>query len=192
MPEKLSVFLDLDGVLVDYLTGIREALKMPIESIEYFINHPEQYTLDLFDEAMGGEEKRKEIQNSLPFDFWYNLQKFPWADELITKLKANFPLCFLTSPGLSVESPKGKSKWQRDYYADIPIIIARNKWLIAGPNKALIDDDEFQSSSFNKHGGVSVKWTNQFLLTTFTPAQVTTYIDEIVEGLKKYEKDYLK
>ena len=187
MSKSITILLDIDGVLADYLTAIREALGMPKESIEYFIEHPERYTIELFDEAMGGPERRKDLQNTLPHTFWQNLDKLPWADELVKKLTENFPVTLLTSPGRSVEAPKGKMLWQQQHYPTLHTAIARNKYMFASMNKVLIDDDDFQTTNFTKNGGPSIQWTNQFVLNALDEKQRSAHIDQIIAGLKQYQ-----
>ena len=187
--KKISTcFLDLDGVIVNWLDAIRQHIGAPPEIYDGFRKDPLSLNHDTVDALYGGRPAFKAIQQSRPPEWWLNLEMYPWANNLINRLNNNFPLVFLTSPGTCPMSGQGKLQWQAKNYPDIPIVIARHKWVVASSTKVLIDDDDWQLSRFSNAGGHSIKWRNQFELAEFTPKAIEYYIDCIVDKVDRYDR----
>lgn len=143
------VFCDLDGVLVDFASGIRKV-------------HGEPFTA-------GGElhdydvEKLYDMSASqfwAPFDhdFWEELD---WTDEgpaLLAGIEEMVPrerIALMTSPCLTKGAVEGKVSWikknlpaySRQFFVGPP------KYLAAGPYKLLVDDHNLNVERFAAHGG---------------------------------------
>jgi 5'(3')-deoxyribonucleotidase len=161
--KKLTVYVDLDGVLVDWVKGMLTGLGLDPKDT----NH-HQGVLSDYDylEKLVGRAKIDQVQTELGYEFWANLEFLPWAKDLITRLKmaSGNNLAFLTSPGKFADGAKGKLIWQQRYFPEIPMITCRYKGLCAGPNKYLIDDDKKQIDDFRANGGFVYQWPSQFSL----------------------------
>ena len=183
-----TVFIDLDGVLVDWVNGMREYVGYPPSAYDCFRKDPSTLSHENMNVIFGGKEFLDKTMRERPPEFWYNLQKFPWADLLINSIKAEFNTAFLTKPGKNPHAASGKLQWQLDLYPTIPIVQTADKYLCASPNKVLIDDDSYQLSRFEKWGGLAIKWPNQFELETRPLDYIQeVVINEIIDRIKDYE-----
>ena len=156
--KKVILFVDLDGVMsfweksaaklldIDYNDeGIREELKNG-KKMEDFV---------------GGDEKMWPIIDKAGEDFWSNMEKFSWSDDLIEIVKnKSSDFCFLTSPSKNPICASGKIKWMQKNYKDLSesFFIGKDKHLCASNNSVLIDDSDKKCKKFEEYGGHSFKW----------------------------------
>lgn len=159
------VFIDMDGVVADFVGG---ACKLHgLDNVYYepdFEYHKDAYDVNSFSNGMDP----KEFWGAMGYDFWANLDKTSEADELIEFLKKRFGvhnLCFLTSPILTKGCADGKREWVKKHYPDIPVLISCRaaggeppKWMAAGPVSVLIDDSDTNIDLWCEHGGVGHVW----------------------------------
>ena len=189
MTNKIStVFIDLDGVMVDWLNGIRKSLKLPESFYAKYMDEPHLLSRQDVDDLFGGREAFEKVQRSRNREFWLNLELFPWAEELLAKMAINFPIAFLTSPGACPVSAQAKIEWRDCNFPTTPIMICRDKYLAAGPGKVLIDDEEGQLRRFKEAGGLALEWPNQFKLACLSEGEVSKLINGMVKWIKEYEQ----
>jgi 5'(3')-deoxyribonucleotidase len=86
-------------------------------------------------------------------NFWLELEKFPWTDDLLEYLRKNkheYTIC--TSPSLSSSAVFQKVEWMRQHISPHfkDFLIGHQKYLMSNPNHLLIDDYE---ENCNKHKG---------------------------------------
>jgi 5'(3')-deoxyribonucleotidase len=189
MKKINRVFLDMDGVLVDWLNGIREFAGKPESFYDCFRTAPETLGHEAMDKLFGGREKLGQIQNERPVEWWLNLKFFPWAEYLISEVKKNFPVAFLTSPGHCANAAAAKVLWQQKHYPEIPIIICKHKYLVADEGKVLIDDDAWQTSRFDQAKGFAIQFPNQFRMEQHKLDVIkSSVIDEIIDRIGDYQE----
>lgn len=159
----MIVFLDMDGVLVNFVEGIRTAL-----------GKPWPYT-NL--EAMGewglgklwGISDREFWAPCDSSEFWSELDWMPDGVEILHAVEAfSNEVYLLTSPSLSPESYRGKAQWIARH---IPAYRTRTlmgscKHLLAGPDRLLIDDCDANIDKFSAAGGMTLTvprpWNEQW------------------------------
>lgn len=179
----------MDGVLVDWLDGLRRHANKSKAIYDIFRTNPQLLCHDSIDLLYGDRDKLKEIQLNRPVEWWINLEFFPWARHLIATVKQNFTVAFLTSPGAVPAAAYAKVQWQLNNYPEIPMLISKHKYLAADPTKVLIDDDDWQLSKWKAAGGLAIRWPNQFELESKSLEHYTLpFIDKLVQEIKDYEQ----
>jgi 5'(3')-deoxyribonucleotidase len=150
MKNKKIYLIDLDGVMAMFVRGAMKALNITDYSVPKGVHPIEKWngvnvTTEHFWEAIdaGGES------------FWENLEKYPWADDLLRFCEKSGSTFFLTAPSRNPLCCSGKMKWIKKHYPHMisRTILTRHKYLLASPNKILIDDTETQIDSFVQWGG---------------------------------------
>ena len=162
MRDRLKIFLDMNGVLVDLVGGL--------------INlYPEEERNGFIQRLKEGEEYKDVLLgcwdrvSSNPQKFWEGLMVFPWTDKLMS-ICSNYGSTAILS---SVESPDrstlsdayshfGKMKLVSKYFGEIPLVITKAKYLLGTQYSILIDDTRKRVDSFRKHGGNIFLWPNQY------------------------------
>jgi hypothetical protein len=142
--KKYKIFVDLDGVIVDWEKGFTEL--SPNKTYEEF--KAEDKTSDAW-----------RIIHKAKSDWWANLSWLPEGKELWKYIKKYNPT-ILSSPGKSnVEIvTKGKIEWiKRELGEDINYIIERDKHKYAKDKKTiLIDDDKKKIDKWKLNGGTGI------------------------------------
>ncbi len=138
----MKVFIDMDGVLCDLVPAILNF--HGIERVEW----PKgEYN---FSEALGMSH---DDLWSVPSMLWETLK----PGEEIETLMAAFPeayICTYALPG--TEMPK--QRWLRSWNINNPVIFMKDKWLLAGPDRLLIDDCEDNCTLWREAGGLAFCW----------------------------------
>lgn len=150
-PSCDSVFIDIDGVLADFVgavCGVIPEIKQE-EVTEW--NFYKKYGLT--DEQFWGE-----IEKYGPA-FWANLDLLPLAADLIRFCYGHFSNVYLaTSPCKSPTCEHGKKIWIQKYFGSAfrDYFITPRKWLLSAPGRILIDDSDDNVSKWNDGGGIGV------------------------------------
>lgn len=145
------VFLDMDGVLSDFIGGVLDLFEMPNavwpDGVKDMTKVIGQDKVDVWNK----------ISNTP--GFWANLKKTPECDNIIETVKkyyANENIFILTSPSLDPKCLEEKYRWisnnlprffRRQYLMGPP------KYLCANRDSTLIDDHETNCNDFRNHGG---------------------------------------
>jgi len=146
-----TIFLDLDGVVVDFIQGV----------IDW-------YGLDTSYDLMNHYQSILEVTGMSKSAFWKGLTEEFWKDlkwtsegkEFYSWLKTlGVPIVVLTKPTLNRAT--GKQQW---IMREMPTLFKEGRYLIggskhhvAGPGKLLIDDDfEGNYIKWKEHGGTAV------------------------------------
>lgn len=144
--EKL--FIDMDGVLVDFNGGVAKEFGVDLsKNYNWHFDYKELFGLT-----------RDEFWHSIERDeFWANLEPLPWAHEMLKMLEPYEP-CILTTPAMCTAS--GKQRWIKNY---LPRYWNTGRYLIgpakaycASPGAVLIDDKEQNVLDFREAGGQAV------------------------------------
>jgi 5'(3')-deoxyribonucleotidase len=175
MKNKKTVFLDLDGVLVDLFTGIEKkfGLTKGFLARKPYLCRPN--SMDLANKlGMTEEDFWGTKANSI--EFWENLPKYDWSDDLIMALFSNENIedCYvLTAPSkICPACSSGKVAWLNKHYPFFvksgKLIISTNKSLLAGENRILIDDTVKKVWGFHEAGGEVMLWPQIYNKDAFT------------------------
>lgn len=143
------IFLDVDGVLADFVAGAFRAHGKYLE--------PESVTWDFY-KQMGLEPA--EFWSVANYDFWRNLMWTPEGPELLKLLEdiAGERIVLLTSPCDTPGSVQGKVDWVKAFMPQYKgrLMVGSAKHLVAGPGKLLVDDHGANVDKFREHGGQAV------------------------------------
>lgn len=154
MPRVEKVFVDMDGVLADFikccfrLHDVSPGLWKKKEYRGHFwINDLWQMSNEEFWEVLKEDEF-----------FWDNLEKYSNATGLMSWLEAKRPksdIYILSSPAPYSRCHVGKINWIEKYFPDYAdrIILTPHKGLLAAPDRLLIDDGDHNIKSFKANGG---------------------------------------
>lgn len=153
-------YLDMDGVLVDFVTGAHKLHgKMPFRMSEIDWNFDKGF--DIPAEKFWGDMGR---------EFWANLDWTPEGKDLLRGIEKIFGahnVALLSSPIQTDGCRDGKADWVRRHipqYED-RLMTGRNKFLFAGPTKVLVDDHDKNLTQFCLGGGRTVRvprpWNGQ-------------------------------
>ena len=169
--KKLRIFVDMDGVMSNWLKGCCEVCKIDSNSKEFRdatkdgIEVPDIKSNNITQAEMW--DKIVQIGSS----WWKELDLLPWANKLHDMISKHGEVAFLSSPGnlnkfpeSVAEACKGKMEWIYKYFKDTPPILCQAKYLCASPNSILIDDSAKKVDEFIEYGGKAFLWPNQYSL----------------------------
>lgn len=132
---------DLDGVYGDFITGsflAHERKPEPVTKWNYF-------------EAWGITEAEFWAPiHKLGNDFYGEFVKpYPWAAELFEVVKKyTTDQIFLTAPSNHPACYAGKKVFIDKYFPGVKLVVAKDKQLLAGPRRVLIDDNDKNCETF--------------------------------------------
>ena len=139
----MHVFLDLDGVIVDFVKGACDYHGVADPYLDPK-NHGKYDIHNMFD-----------IRNFYePFnhDFWAVLHWTPDAKQILGRIVRyvdESQITILTKPMNSRGAVEGKATWLRHNMPRIKFLIGNDKASIAGPDKLLIDDYDKNIDDWN-------------------------------------------
>lgn len=167
LPFRPRIFVDLDGVLVDWAGATLQLGGLNP-------NDPELQAKLLatngdVDALLGGSDRVHQLIDRQGARFWEHLSMFPWARPLMDALLKDFSgemghVAFLTKPGRFLGAYEGKRRWQHNNFPDVPLILCADKFLCASPTSLLIDDVDYQVDPFRHYGGDAILWPSQYVL----------------------------
>jgi len=144
----VKIFLDMDGVIVDFVTGA--------------MNHCGKQV----DEWPKGEYDLNKVLRvgpsfwkSLDEAFWLGLTKTHDADSIFETLRG-FDICILTDPGSTGHN--GKYLWLKCHYPNIDYLMGNRKDFCSHKDALLIDDSDKNCLHFRLKGGKSIVWPQQW------------------------------
>jgi len=139
------IFLDMDGVLVDFFTGMKrytgkEPPRSHVEYLEYLHNTPRE---------------------QFGYDFWSTLPKTEECDMIINHIMQTYTLehtIILTKPIDTHGCIDGKIDWLKKNAPQLAnsFFIGNKKWKLASKESILIDDFDSNIQEFEKHGGLTI------------------------------------
>lgn len=146
------IMLDKDGVLADFVSAA-----MKVCGLKY---DPDQWPKGVYGmEQVTGlpESEIWDRIHSCGSAFWANLKPYPWALHLVTELQKLDDVTIATVPSPDPSSYAGKIRWlKRHGLFNLPSMLGRQKWLLSGPGRILIDDSELNLKLWQQYGGESV------------------------------------
>lgn len=145
----MKLFLDMDGVLVDFLKGI-------IAHFNLDCTHDDVTSWNQIINITGLSVD--EFWQSLPANFFETLEFYPHAMELIAMVKSfGFRPCLLTSPPWGHASGKQNFIQHRlpEFFKDDRYLIGPAKHYVARGN-ILIDDYDANIDKWREHKGIGI------------------------------------
>ncbi len=167
MPNIDTVFVDLDGVLVDFVDSARRALIAkgviePISHEDMMAKWP-RGNFEFHDVFNVPEGKVWGALDRLGEDFWAEME--PTADfrELWSMLSIPFRsdnghIVVCTSPSKDPGSAAGKIRWMERHISKgfRAFIVTPVKHMLARPGAVLVDDSDEKVNKFREHGGQAI------------------------------------
>lgn len=159
--ETKEIFLDLDGVLADFVKEacLAHGRENPYLAPDYQCN-PFYEKENCIREIFGMSYKEFwEPLNGVAF--WENLDVLPKGVDLLKRLEDSFGkknIFFLSTPSSHISSYIGKFKWidkHFPYYLS-KTFLTENKSRFAHQNAMLIDDKIQNCKNFNASGGLGI------------------------------------
>lgn len=147
---KPIIFLDIDGVLANFVEGACQ-----LHGIDPNFPNRKFWKPDPSDKQFWSRI------NSRGYAFWEDLPKYSWADQLLGICQEHadrVSFCSSVDPRGSAAA-QGKYEWlfkHFGYKRAARAVITRKKFLLAGPNRILIDDSYDQLNRFYQWGGRSI------------------------------------
>ena len=144
-----TIYLDMDGVLVDFDKQFENISGMPPR--EYEKIHGADGFWGLIDDPKRGGG----------VGYWRGMEWMPGGEELYN-FASKHPHFLLSSPSRSELSRIGKRMWRKDKTPNTKLILARsyNKKNYADENSILIDDRKDTIDSWIKAGGIGIHYTS--------------------------------
>ena len=145
----LQIFLDVDGVLVDFVAGAAKVVGFDPAVVDHYDFYAAVgHTSDSFWRKI----------DAAGADFWADLESFPWATELHNVCKAVAPTTLLSAPSADPSSAHGKKLWINKEFGPCfkQYLLGVDKTACAAPNKVLIDDSEHNINAFREAGGKAI------------------------------------
>lgn len=151
--EEYELFVDLDGVVADFIKGMRKLIPDYSE---------EQYETDSkYRSMMWNAVKEYSDQGN---DFWYDLELMPDAMVLWNYVRDFDPQILTATGDPRYGAGEQKRRWVAKHFGpDVPVNLARKareKAQHAGGNRILIDDKEKAINPWREAGGIGILHTS--------------------------------
>ena len=184
-----TVYLDLDGVLVNFLGGLHKSLGVSYS----YENYPyEKGKWNMLTDIKGFDDipaTFEQCNDCCTISFWQNLEWMHDGYNILTAIEYKFAparIYLLTTPMPNYESPTGKWLWIQDnmsMYLKRTIITQAPKHLLARPDTLLIDDKDENVDGFREAGGKALlvprPWNHAHLQTDRTVEVVKEFLERI-------------
>lgn len=143
----------MDGVIDDFASSVLKVLGVKDYQIP-----PGCYDMERWPGIGCSTKELWDKIDAEGVDFWADIEKYPWADDLVAACEKRGDVFILTSPSRNPYCAAGKMIWVKAHYRRLyrRVIITPHKHLCSGPGRVLIDDSEDKIKSFRDHGGDTI------------------------------------
>ena len=179
--KDIRIFLDLDGVVVDWIGGSCKVTGLDTEEKE---NRKRLKKGDRIYNILGISEKEMWKKIDATENWWEDLELLPWGKKLYDALSRVGSVCFLTSPSDNSNSFSGKAEWIKKYFPNTEFLIGKPKEFCAAPNSILVDDSDHKINKFRKWKGNAFLWPNQYKIMD-GDVDIDETIDELLEKISR-------
>jgi 5'(3')-deoxyribonucleotidase len=147
----LKLFLDLDGVLVDFVGGWCK-----LYNVDYPYNDPKMLGIFYFTNFTKVEKPWEKTDE----EFWANLQPMPDMERILRIIENFFTpedVCILSSPA-GKGSMEGKFRWVAKYLPQYKkqFLFGSTKEFAACPKRLLVDDANHNYDAWIKEGAPAI------------------------------------
>jgi len=174
MKKINKIFLDLDGVIRNWVDGIYKLFRVPPIKIHNW-NGVTEYVCYYHHMTV------TQFWEQQDYNFWSNLPKLSYANKVLELLPLD-KVCILTSPTLS--SAGGTQKWIRNnlptFFKNKQYLIGPAKQFCASENSILIDDSDYHIDNFINAGGNGILFPQRWNKNR----KYITHLDSRVDYLK--------
>jgi len=158
--DKMICYLDVDGVLVDFIGGLHRALKIPFD----YSNYPyESGRWDILSDIASRAKVSLGYLNLLcSTHFWESLLWTADGKEILELVERSFGeenVYLLTTPMPNTQSWTGKYLWVENHlprYKERTVITKVPKSMFASENRVLLDDRDQNVDEFIAAGGDAI------------------------------------
>lgn len=189
---KLQVYLDMDGVIVDFVGGVLDSLKLSRARVKNFPQGKWDFDDSVYQKVFGVNNEDI-FWGRLTDEFWENLpvtHEFDLYWEYIIS-KYN-PILMSAPPRVGAT---GKIKWIRknlpSIYRSGRFCLTRRKELFAQPNTVLIDDRDRNITNFKAAGGEGVlvprQWNSLHMYQDLSFCQVLWTLELLLRRMEGSE-----
>lgn len=192
--KKTEVFLDMDGVLVDFISGALEVFSVPYQNKKDFMR--EISTWEDLPKALGvSNQVFYSVMGKLSYEFWLTLAPLKDTDRLncgnLVRCLTNSSKVdtYILTTAASANSAKGKIMWVEAYLPHLAdkVITAKTKSAVAGLGKVLIDDRPRNIEEWEAAGGKGILYP-QYYNTSHTSLERDRFYENfeklITEGYR--------
>lgn len=181
----MLVFLDMDGVLVDFAHGVASLFgieKSVVEAVG-----------DKANEAVGLSLKEFwRCIESAGQAWWEDLPPYPWAQRLVSACERVGDVYVATSPPKTcISAGSGKMAWLKHnlpkVYSGRRFFIGTHKYLLAGPGRVLVDDDIRKHAAFANAGGQAVLFPRPWNAAHLPPNADPEKLIEVIEHSGEFD-----
>lgn len=157
MKNELAFYVDMDGVLCDFVGGVRELLAC---EEDVFIPTDADWPKGEYDICNAAKITPKLMWTYIDKcpEFWERLAIMPEAIEMFSELQGIGRTFVCTSPSLHASCVAGKLRWLQKLfgYPFRDYVFTTHKELLAHPNAILIDDHDQNCKKFVDCGGRAI------------------------------------
>lgn len=148
-----TIYLDMDGVCVDFIGGVANLFKVEQEKLEAMLRDGK-----LIHEALLVSQNEFWERVDMQLTFWRNLQPYRGFLGFVEKCRKFGDVCFLTSPCWDAKSLTQKVEWLQGHFGKDfrDYVVTNQKWRLAQHGVVLIDDTQHQCAEFKRHKGFAI------------------------------------
>ena len=183
----MIVFLDLDGVLADFVGGVHEAFNLSYSYAEY------PYSKGLWDWFAEAGLTWDRVDSACNAEFWANLKWIIGGRDIYNTAKkysrqSGNSLNLLTTPMKNINSTVGKLTWIQQHLGENrrkqALITGAKKEIFAGPDTLLIDDWDRNVEEFRKAGGQAILVPRPWNKDSHLASQSAKTVKKLLENLQ--------
>lgn len=178
-----KAFIDMDGVLVDFLQGISDLHGRP----NPYLTDPKSFGVWDTEQLWGISPKDfwKPVEEN-SYEFWSTLKPTEEALDIVDVVCREFGVenvAILTHPSTDDGCVPGKRDWINQYFPQFEkrVIYGGAKEFLAGPNRLLVDDKDKNVDKFREAGGQAVllprAWNRAYGMRTIPISVLNLEID---------------
>jgi len=173
MKPRLTILLDLDGVLANFHQGVCDLFGVDLDKSTLPLPWP--YAIqDNIADVLGKKVTSEELWNAINLNaktagFWANLEPYDYHYKLIQMinsfgLRYRVDVIISTSPGYYHAAHSQKVQWveKNTPYHPRMIMIGSHKHLMAKPETFLIDDCDHNVDKFRENDGNAFLWPQRW------------------------------
>lgn len=148
---KQTIFLDMDEVIADWMASF-------LRYFDYRIDSRIMTRYEIWEFlGISRDEFWSQLENA-PVEFWEGIKPTPWANQIVRTVTESSNDVYVLSNGAFGNAATGKHRWLVNHFPELQsrLMLVRDKWLVAAPNRLLVDDSAEQVEKFVRAGGEAI------------------------------------